>query len=430
MAAQIPLIVPNGYYDKLGATTIRTPIALERMLNGPILKVNNPLWPMTNPPNKSANEADATGGRPLSSGASPMPDFNQPMGGMPAGYGGLLNSAQQQLVRMPDGTYALSPRAVSPQGMYDGTYPASSPPPGVSRVTPEGLNVYSRPTVAIGPDGNPVTMARSGGPGVGNTWANVASAPPVQTASRPAPPVSAPKTGGNFFDFLGTAFSNKQPPVYTADNPPPRAPSSPIPGGPTIDATNPIDLYRLGLSPSKPQPAALGAIDDMLGGSGRSTGQPFPLMGFNRPMMPARSGGSPLIGPRDQQWVNEGPDMAALDAITKGAKPNVALPRARPSPPQIPGAITFKKGDTVSALAKQRGMTVASFADLFGIANPNKIKAGQTVFRQAPPVPRMPPAGLSRGPVAPVPRTPSPLMQRTPASQGETFDRVWAEARG
>jgi hypothetical protein len=105
------------------------------------------------------------------------------------------------------------------------------------------------------------------------------------------------------------------------------------------------------------------------------------------------------------------------------------LPRARPNPPQIPGAITFKKGDTVGALAKARGMTTASFADLFGIANPNKIKAGQTVFRQAPPVP-MPgrPMALSRGPMPPVPR-PRP-MQRTAASQGETFDSVWAEARG
>jgi hypothetical protein len=82
----------------------------------------------------------------------------------------------------------------------------------------------------------------------------------------------------------------------------------------------------------------------------------------------------------------------------------------------------------VSKLAKQRGMTVSSFSDLFGIANPNKIRAGQTVFRQAPPVPMQRPMALSRGPTPPVPR-PRP-MQRTAASQGETFDSVWAEARG
>jgi hypothetical protein len=322
------------------------------------------------------------------------------------GFDEFYNGNMTPPVKGPNNTLVPVPNWLPPAAIYQGMYPTPATPPGVSRVTPEGLNVYSRPTVAIGPDGNPVGMPsqRSAGLGAG-TWANLAGAPPVQTAARPGPPVSAPKTGGNFFDFLGSAFSNKQPPVYTADNPPPRAPSQPIPSGPTIDATNPIDLYRLGLSPSKPQPAALGAIDDMLGGSGRSTAQPFPLMGFNRPMMPPRSGGSPLIGPRDQQWVNEGPDMAALDAITKGGAPNVGLPRARPSPPQIPGAITFKKGDTVSALAKQRGMTVSSFADLFGISNPNKIKAGQTVFRQAPPVP-MPgrPMALSRGPAPPVPR--------------------------
>ena len=58
MASQIPLIVPNGYYDKLGTTTIRTPIAVERMLGNPNpVKVTNPLFPMTNPLNRSANEA-------------------------------------------------------------------------------------------------------------------------------------------------------------------------------------------------------------------------------------------------------------------------------------------------------------------------------------------------------------------------------------
>jgi hypothetical protein len=406
MAAQIPLIVPNGYYDKLGATTIRTPIALERMLNGPILKVNNPLWPMTNPPNKSANEADATGGRPLSTGASPMPDFNQPMGGMPAGYGSLLNSAQQQLVRMPDGTYAVSPRAVSPQGMYDGTYPASSPPPGVSRVTPEGLNVYSRPTVAIGPDGNPVTAPRGFGPsGVGNSWSSVASAPPV----------NSPR--GGMLPF---------PP----DTPPPRNYTG-LGGGPwqSMASAPPVQT-------SSPRQQTL-----LAGMFGRGQGGYWSGALKDQAQLPSNDGGEAGFLQAFGPGASPNPALDAIDVTINGGRRMPPMPRMRPafagiapqgagSPPQVPGAITFKKGDTVSKLAKQRGMTVSSFADLFGIANPNKIRAGQTVFRQAPPVP-MPgrPMALSRGPVPPIPRTPSP-MQRTPASVGETFDSVWAEARG
>lgn len=60
MASQIPMIIPKGYYDNLGLTTIRTPIAIERMLGNPNpVKVTNPLFPMSTPPNRSANEADS-----------------------------------------------------------------------------------------------------------------------------------------------------------------------------------------------------------------------------------------------------------------------------------------------------------------------------------------------------------------------------------
>jgi LysM repeat protein len=169
----------------------------------------------------------------------------------------------------------------------------------------------------------------------------------------------------------------------------------------------PTDMaYMTGPGGANP---ALGAIEDQMNPSGRSTAFPFPLMGFNQPRY-----------------------SEPIDITIQGGNkaPNVSLPRARPSPPQIPGAITFKQGDTVSELAKARGMTTASFADLFGISNPNRIKAGQTVFRQAPVMPRMPPAGLNRAPPqVPMPRQ-RPNFQRTPASRGETFDSVWAEARG
>lgn len=64
------------------------------------------------------------------------------------------------------------------------------------------------------------------------------------------------------------------------------------------------------------------------------------------------------------------------------------------------GPITFRKGDTVSQLARDRGMTVKSFADLFGIKDPNRIYAGQTVVPSVP-VPRTRPPSLGGGSTTP-----------------------------
>jgi LysM repeat protein len=345
------------------------------------------------------------------------------------GFDEFYNGNMTPPVKGPNNTLVPVPNWLPPAAIYQGMYPTPSTPPGVSRVTPEGLNVYSRPTVAIGPDGNPVTAPRGFGPsGVGNSWSSVASAPPVNSprgGMLPFPPDTPPprnytglgggpwrdiasaspvQTRGptwqeqftsvtgqplvaatppkqNFFDFLKGGFSNKTPQQTVANNGP---------------STVPKDETRLGYagSPLPEDPLANPALTaiDQLTGSGRSTAMPFPLMGFNQPRY-----------------------SEPIDITIQGGNkaPNVAMPRARPSPPQIPGAITFKSGDTVSALAKARGMTTASFADLFGISNPNKIKAGQTVFRQPPVMPRMPPAGLNRGPAPPVPRTPTAAMNRS-----------------
>jgi LysM repeat protein len=137
-----------------------------------------------------------------------------------------------------------------------------------------------------------------------------------------------------------------------------------------------LTAYITGRPPTGSNNAALGAIDQLTGSGNSRFPRPLPMAFGPRGAMPPA--GIPLTG--------------------------VAPPRNRPAPPQVPGAITFKRGDTVSKLAKQRGMTTASFADLFGIKNPNKIYAGQTVFRQAPPVPMRRPMAISRGPAPPVPR--------------------------
>jgi hypothetical protein len=350
------------------------------------------------------------------------------------------NGSMTPPVKGPNGTLVPVPNWLPPEAIYQGMYPAPTRPAGVSRVTPEGLNVYSRPTVAIGPDGNPVTAPRGVGPsGVGNTWSSVASARPVNSprgGMLPFPPDTPPPRnytglgGGPWRSIAGAS------PVQTAARP--SRTVSPLPQGPTprmgydpltgeykpigpgssyllgeqagpvggiVSGKNETRLGYAGFPPDPTNPA-LGAIEDQLNPSGRSTGFPFPLMGFNQPRY-----------------------SEPIDITIRGGSKMPPMPRNRPAPPQVPGAITFKRGDTVSKLAKQRGMTVSSFADLFGIANPNKIRAGQTVFRQAPPVPmQQRPMALSRGPTPPVPR-PRP-MQRTASSRGETFDSVWAEARG
>jgi hypothetical protein len=354
------------------------------------------------------------------------------------GFDEFYNGNMTPPVKGPNGTLVPVPNWLPPAEIYQGMYPTPATPPGVSRVTPEGLNVYSRPTVAIGPDGNPVGGPPRGSFGVGNSWSSVASASPVNSprgGMLPFPPDTPPPRnytglGGGPWQSMASAS-----PVQTAGRPSQSV--SPLPQGPTprmgydpltgeykpigpgssyllgeqagpvggiVSGKNETRLGYAGLPPDPTNPA-LGAIEDQMNPSGRSTGFPFPLMGFNQPI-----------------------HREPIDITIQGGNKMPPMPRARPSPPQIPGAITFKSGDTVSELAKQRGMTTASFADLFGISNPNKIKAGQTVFRQAPPVPMQRPMALSRGPMPPVPR-PRP-MQRTASSQGETFDSVWAEARG
>ena len=149
---------------------------------------------------------------------------------------------------------------------------------------------------------------------------------------------------------------------------------------------------------------ALAAIDDMTG-SGNSA--------FPRPTPMAFRPRAPMDALPDTYLAGSG--TIQLDPITP--KPSI-------TPPPIPGAITFKRGDTVSELAKRLGMTTASFADRYGISNPNKIRAGDTVVPLPPVMPRMPPPGMVRsGPsvlAVPLPR-PRPR---------ESFDQVWAEAKG
>jgi hypothetical protein len=352
----------------------------------------------------------------------PPNGFNQ-MGNIPEGYDSLLNSARQQLVKLPNGSYTVAPQfggSTNINDLYKGIYPSARPQ------TTSGLKNNYVPTYQVRSDGTPIIPRAPGfsAPSSASTRAEQSGSRTAFTQGTqpagtvPMPPGARPAVVDRMFAQMGSAQpsggSGRGRPIPSGLSRPVQMAASPVwdpfnPNTPKYqDRLPPNDggeagfLQAFGPGASNP---ALTAIDQ-LSGSGRNTAMPFPLMGFNQPRY-----------------------SEPIDITIRGGSKMLPMPRNRPAPPQVPGAITFKRGDTVSKLAKQRGMTTASFADLFGIANPNKIRAGQTVFRQAPPVPmQQRPMALSRGPTPPVPR-PRP-MQRTAASQGETFDSVWAEARG
>jgi hypothetical protein len=316
------------------------------------------------------------------------------------------------LVRLQNGT-VVDTNQLAWQGggtMFDATRIQSPFTPPPMPAPTQGLTTRKVNTVPVDMYGNPVAQApRSNfGQGVGNSWSSVASAAPVQSVRTGMLP-------------------------YPPDSPAPR-PNTGLGGGPwqAIASASPVQGYP-GASPSQ-QTALAGMF-------GRGQGGYWSGALKDQAQLPPNDGGEAGFL---QAFGPQADPSAAVTAIDQAA-PMPPLPRIRPIPPaqipltsitapsggvpQVPGAITFKKGDTVSALAKRLGMTTSSFADRYGITNPNKIRAGETVFTRPPVMPRMPPASMNRAPPQiPMPR-PRPT-QRTPSSQGETFDSVWAEARG
>jgi nucleoid-associated protein YgaU len=333
-----------------------------------------------------------------------MADFNQ-MGGLPTGYADLLNAARQQLVKLPDGTYVQAPQfggSTNIDELYKGIYPpALSAPPLVSR---------SVNTVPIDPT--------TGSP-VGFTAPTMAATRTEQTGLRPA-------------------ITQGTQPAGTATLPPGARPAS-------VDRA-----FAQMQVPQVPQPGMFGR------GLGSTVADPFGTRVANQDQsrLPANDGGEagflstfyPSASPSAVTAIDNAapvpmprvrpipPAMTPLTALTGGLVPTgETLPGGTNfdgspvkilAPPAVPGPrnagnYTIKSGDTLGALAKRFGTTVNQLANANGISNPNKIRAGATLNLGylAPPVPRMPPAALGR----------VPQQQSRPR---ETFDQIWAEARG
>jgi hypothetical protein len=355
-----------------------------------------------------------------------------PMGGMPEGYGALLQSAQQQLVRMPDGTLVPMPQfggATSVEEIYRGIIPSAP--------QPSGLTARSVNTVPIDPlTGNPIPprpqlAGWQAGPRSGSQPAITQGVPPAGSSQMAAArPPSLPVPPNNFQLLPGG-----QPPTQVAQAMPPQMPM-PRPNFP-IRADQqgrfnappgPIDLlaknqdrlptnageaeFMAAFGPQPPMPPAVAAATAQAGGIPLPRARPAPPMPPPRMPMAKHPALSRSLAPTGDTLVG---------ATNFDGSPVQILA------PQQPGAITVQRGDTATALAKRLGMSVPQFAAAYGIKNPDRLYAGETLRpggMQSMPAPRQQNAAPQRR--APIPQPPQnnqPSRGYTPSGNA-WFDQV------
>lgn len=264
-----------------------------------------------------------------------MADF-QVMGGVPDFYSQILNSARQQLVRQPDGTYAPAPQfggSTSLDQIYGGILPPSVPKtPLVSR---------SVNTVPVDSNGNPV-VPRVGNniPSTRETMAEQRSGwrPAVTQGVQPAGTATMP---------LGARPSNIPPPTspeatQTAQG------TTYFPTGTgqygynaltgDYEVMQPGNAYTRGTLPPNtqgniPQNPALGAIDQATGVPLPRPRPPLPPMPF-MPSPMLRSALSPTREMLPGATNFDGSPVQVL--VPRGgnytAPPSVPAPRLRASP--------------------------------------------------------------------------------------------------
>ena len=295
MAQQIPMIIPQGYYDKLGMTTIRTPIAIERMMGNPNpIKVTNPLFPMTNRPNRSANEAALNTIRVAdASNQTPLGKVYQQMGATPEFYTKMLGDARQNLVRMPDGSLAVAAptskvRAID---VYPNGTPIGGQRSGPISAPATPLVSHKVNTIRIDPESNqPITTApkvnmnqvaereaarlRASHPAKAS---EVAPPPPKKAAVARDPDMwftskapegtidkkvaaSSPSTSKKLTGDQRRAIASTDG-VDIIKDVPVKVASKKSTG--TIDTTAALDNKYLGLTATKPQNPAVAAIDEV-----------------------------------------------------------------------------------------------------------------------------------------------------------------------
>ena len=191
-------------------------------------------------------------------------------------YSELLNSARQQLVRLPDGTYVSAPQfgqATSIEDIYAGILPKTTPAPLIAR---------SVPTYKVDAIGAPIVPS---GPSQRSAGARKTTGGSLVAGSVQLPPTVRPKAVDDAFARLGTPSSK---PVVVDTRLPPGSlyAATPLPP-PPIKSTDPRlpkwtsdpggDAIMSALYPKVATPPAIAAID--------AAAPPLPRA---RPISPAR----------------------------------------------------------------------------------------------------------------------------------------------
>lgn len=277
-----------------------------------------------------------------------MADFNK-AGGLPTGYSELLNSARQQLVRMPDGTYAPAPQfgqATTLADVYRNILPSSASDPAGAGPGGWGQMVgFANDPIYRGEGGGAPgftadTMTATRGEQGGARRANTIGTQQAGTVAMPAG--VRPASVDQAFAQIGV-----DPSVLSrlyAENTTGR-----------MQAEERLPAYDAGGPKRQP-------MFDPTGQIGRSRDE-FSL-GYSDPL-----GGNSAVAAINSQTGKRAP------------QPLTPSPLLRAQPPQqAPGSTyTIRSGDTLGALAKRFGTTVDHLARANGISNPNKIKAGATL---------------------------------------------------
>lgn len=282
-----------------------------------------------------------------------MADF-QVMGGVPDFYSQILNSARQQLVRQPDGTYAPAPQfggSTSLDQIYGGILPPSVPKtPLVSR---------SVNTVPVDSNGNPIvprvgnnipstreTLAeqRSGWrPAVtqGVQPAGTVTMPPgARPANIPLPTMPPPSTLSAAWDPFNTINEN--------------ADQSRLP---LNQGTEGIEAMQAFVSGQGANPA-VAAID-------QATGMPRPRPGFVQPFTPSPMLRNPLVPTGETLPGATNFDGSPVEITVRGG--------SKRNPPPVP----------MPRFVNNRGQAVTPQMGTFYNPDTNKFEQRQ-VFRPAP----------------------------------------------
>ncbi len=244
-----------------------------------------------------------------------------------------MNSADQDYAAFYASVTGQDPKKIAKDGQLPKT--TSSLPAGVSRVTPEGLNVYSRKTVAVDDLGQPITQKSS-----------AASKPPTVTF---VPSQSQPTDFQKAMQPLATSIPVFGPignGIAVLSRMATAAPSSNIPSPPPPKGYNTRTGDYEVMVPSEPYAAAPAPVRTADNKAGFRLGsEPAVQLGFVAPTKPSWRGWNPAL---------KAIDAAAPIAVALGTPMPRRDPRGYPSVAQalVSPTPTARQPDTATIIAE------------------------------------------------------------------------------